>query len=689
MIAASEDNTNQKSITSHAHTCSTSDDFGGVDGVGDDSAAIHLHEMRISQRLASRVQSSSSPQLSSLGSHERGVSSNGDASSIMRAERARYMQNTSDSIPLSKRIPQSWGQVARGNTSSVYLSAGHSLQPSRESSGFGIPSFLQGGRNKADVDDSKDLRASPVLDASENASTGDISSSSLGLPLARYAHRPTMDDNSVVFSETDSFRRMEAELSIIETRFASSEARRVPSTPVSSKFREEFDFEPPPVMQPQSRKSSAFTKLARLAIRSYDGAEKNMEELLSVPVPDFQPEVLRSPGASPLSPLDDDAVGLWGKAVKNKGDAKANEVRGKLFIPRRRSSQGRKKSAVEEEQERPKGAFEGLISMRRGKKKVDLNDHESAAEEYKKKFEERVAVKELVMDSWEAEMEASAARAKAKSKNIVKKSKPTGPDHRYPASWSRFPSHNRSERLSSASVVDRVEAKDFANLGRKDGEIVWCLAHEDDGHHTELEYLKRKKGVLDKVKEKIDQEVYRTDTQVQQQSSSKGRRGSLSMAGELEYPELEVLPLPMITAAQNPEEAEVEFKERERQLKLLKADVDGSMDLGIGGEMNESMLSIADPKFYDDCLVDSFEDVDADMLEEMLPKMGSKKDKSRTWSGRDWEGYKSERRNRNMSFGSVFVRRSTDDHCSELEVLEKVERERVLKAADDAWGRRK
>ncbi|KAH8779249.1 hypothetical protein F5882DRAFT_329566, partial [Hyaloscypha sp. PMI_1271] len=467
-----------------------------------------------------------------------------------------------------------------------------------------------------------------------------------------------MDDSSVVISETDSFRRMETELSVVETRFASSDARRAPNTPVSSKFQEEFDFEPPPVMQPQSRKPSAFSKLARLTIRSYDGAEKNMEELLNVPVPDFQPEVLP--------------------------EANANEVRGKLFIPRKRSSQG----AVEEDQERPKGAFEGLISMRKGKKNADLNDHMSAGEIYKKKFEERVAVKELVMDSWEAEIEATAAKAKAKSKNIVKKSKPTGPDHRYPASWSRFPSHNRTERLSSASVVDRVEAKDFANLGRKDGEIVWCLAHEDDGHHTELEYLKRKKGVLDKVKEKIDHEVYRTDTQVQQQNSSKGRRGSLSMAGELEYPELEVLPLSMINAAQNPEEAEKEFKERERHLKLLEADVDGSMDSGIRGEMNESMLSIADPKFYEDCLVDSFEDVDADMLEEMLPKIGSKKNKSRTWSGRDWEGYKSERRNRNMSFGSVFVRRSTDDHCSELEVLEKVERERVSKAADDAWGRR-
>ncbi|KAN0108156.1 hypothetical protein V8E51_007898 [Hyaloscypha variabilis] len=42
-----------------------------------------------------------------------------------------------------------------------------------------------------------------------------------------------------------------------------------------------------------------------------------------------------------------------------------------------------------------------------------------------------------------------------------------------------------------------------------------------------------------------------------------------------------------------------------------------------------------------------------------------------------------------MSLGSVFLRRSTDDHCSELELLEKVERDRVLRAADDSWGRRK
>jgi hypothetical protein len=294
------------------------------------------------------------------------------------------------------------------------------------------------------------------------------------------------------------------------------------------------------------------------------------------------------------------------------------------------------------------------------------------------------------MDSWEAEMEASAARAKAKSRNIVKKSKPSGPDHRYPASWSRFPSHNRSERISGASTLDHVDVKDFANLGKKNGETVWCLAHEDDGHHTELEYLKRKKGIGEKIKEKIVQELYRADTAVQQASSSKGRRGSLSMAGALEYPELEVLPVTLMTAHESSEEVQKIFQEKDKELQLVKPSVDGIADLEIDEEeMNELRKSIADPKFYQDCLVDPVEEVDADMLEEMLPKTGSKKDKFRTWAGRDWEGYKYERRNRNMSLGSVFLRRSTDDHCSELEILEKVERERALKAADDAWGQRK
>ena len=152
VAAVSEHSTSLESLASHSQTCSASQDFGGVDGVGDVLAATHLHQMGISQRLASRVQSSSSPQLLSWSSHQRGVSSHGSASNIMRAERSRYMRNTSDSVPLSERIPQSWGQIIQDSSSSVYPSDGNSFQPSRESSRFNLSSFLLGSRDNADVE---------------------------------------------------------------------------------------------------------------------------------------------------------------------------------------------------------------------------------------------------------------------------------------------------------------------------------------------------------------------------------------------------------------------------------------------------------------------------------------------------------------------------------------------------------
>lgn len=126
MISTPEDKTNLESYASHSQTCSASQDFGGTDGVGDGSGTTHLHNMRISQRLASSAKSSSSHKVSSLGSV--------GLSNIMHTERARYMQNTSDSTLLSDRIPQSWGKVVHGSASSVYHSVSDNHQHSRESS---------------------------------------------------------------------------------------------------------------------------------------------------------------------------------------------------------------------------------------------------------------------------------------------------------------------------------------------------------------------------------------------------------------------------------------------------------------------------------------------------------------------------------------------------------------------------
>ena len=72
-------------------------------------------------------------------------------------------------------------------------------------------------------------------------------------------------------------------------------------------------------------------------------------------------------------------------------------------------------------------------------------------------------LRELAMDSWEEEMSAIASKAKAKSKNMVKKTKPTGPDLRFPLNWARFPTHSRHERSLSAGRPDNIQAKDFGS----------------------------------------------------------------------------------------------------------------------------------------------------------------------------------------------------------------------------------
>jgi len=154
-IASSSDSTNLESLVSHLQTYCGSQDFGGRNDVEDASAAIHLHEMGISQQLASRglQSSSSSPQLSNWGSqsHQHDVSSISGAARLTHNSLTRYLRNTSDSVPLSERIPQSWGMVFEDGGSSFYPSTRNSVQPSPQISRLNLMSLLAGNRNKVDV----------------------------------------------------------------------------------------------------------------------------------------------------------------------------------------------------------------------------------------------------------------------------------------------------------------------------------------------------------------------------------------------------------------------------------------------------------------------------------------------------------------------------------------------------------
>jgi hypothetical protein len=118
------------------------------------------------------------------------------------------------------------------------------------------------------------LHSPTILDT---PTTINVSTTSLNAPLSRYSARQ-IDESSLFASETTSFRERELELSHIQARFASSEARRSPSTPISSKFREEFNLPAP--IQPSR---SPFQKLVRLASIKRRSEDTDTDEMLLAP----------------------------------------------------------------------------------------------------------------------------------------------------------------------------------------------------------------------------------------------------------------------------------------------------------------------------------------------------------------------------------------------------------------------
>ena len=836
VVDSSDDILNTETSLANPETCLSSKVFGGVDGGGDLTAVLHLHEMGISQRLASRGlrSSCSSPQLSSIGSrtHQRGVSSTSGVFRVNHKSCAQRIEKTTDSLPLSKFIPEFWGNVLDGTniiqdgTSSFRPCANNSVQPSRKSSPFSILSILPAIKNKTDQTKSGENTAlfyqnlhnggprSSALMSPEDPQTplhhdsipiASASCDSLPLRLTGYHRQPTIDINSAAISETESFRQRELELSIVRTRFAAAEATRPPSTPRSSKFREEFDARPPSNEEPVLSKLSAFSRLSRFAARSFDGPSDTKVGISMTPMAptyelnELQNQHLSKSAKGVSSPavrlLEGSSVlGIWSNAVLWRANHNANNVASKLHIPgnKRHQDRGqigflnsRSKSHVSKESKEKKqmSATKGL-GWRMGDNDFE-NDSEGEGNPE---------------NDWEAELAEVAQKAKWRSRNIVKK--PTGPDRRYPASWSKFSSHDRPERTSSADAKDRIDIKDFATDGSE------FLDHG-------------KKTLREKLQKRIAAEIDKQATTEVQTSTHRdfGRRSSLRPSGDLEFPELEVLPLYDTTLmnkediAEHVEEVLME-EELDRKIEELdaifepvrragsrskvapgggtketsdesvsnrsckmkataKADstaaialktevgaasetlvrrysgtargpiarhpeeepskskaapnlapavplptrgrgagkshglIDGSVDYSSENsvfaqvhhyedefEDENEEISIADPKFYDDCIINTTTPGSAivlcrgesELLDDAAGK-GSQKSKYRTWSGKHWDSVRhSAKARRNL--GLLKLRKSTDEALNELKKAEVSEREKALRAAEEAWGGR-
>ncbi|TAQ85967.1 hypothetical protein B7494_g5699 [Chlorociboria aeruginascens] len=801
VIERSDEKLGLDPMPSRLETCTISKDFGGVDGIGDAPPILHLYEMDISQRLASRgLQSSaSSPHLSSLGSQSRHRESIGGASRHTQNSRAHYLQSTSDSAPLSERIPPSWGGVLQDGTSSFYPSTGNSIQPSPHSSRFDLLSLLSGNKSVE------------IAEQSNSISRLD-SRASLAVPVTTRQRRPA--DSSLFASETESFLQRESELCLIQKRFAGSEARRSPSAPISSKFREEFD--PKPILNhAPASKSSPFRILAKFASRTFDGTgdkdvsgddpssgigfryqfpspessskspqieqvdpfsrinspaletqteadkmalssftsspEAQMVELedngfqlsainnsFEVPLivqndskessvstiprkPALKLKIKIDKAPPPIVVLtgpEDSVSTVWGRAMAKHGDEKAKEV--KARVPRqssggqglkvaqsflRRMSKDRRLSKSPASPSQPPSSFSGSDHEGEGKRVSDAAKFSAAkaarakAREEAKLAKAKEQSKAAIID-WEIELAATARKAQMKSKTIIPKEKREHIEtaiqqNAYPHSWSRFPNHNREERNTIVRVAEGIQGHDFAIKHEADNthEVEWFQAkrkHQFEHHHQETKA--EANSFTGKLGKKFRTKVYgwRTGKRHVLDDEIGGRKGSTSVGGELECPELELLPIfdtPNSTITRLETEATEQFRVDGSQTILDIAEQtafgDGSLDgaqviTTIPPDLEDSEISIAHPKFYDDCVL-----VPTDAEEGLARDFSPRGEKYRTWNGRDWDKFIGESMKRN-SAGELLLRNSTVSFQTELEAMERTEKERAVSITENA-----
>ena len=193
-------------------------------------------------------------------------------------------------------------------------------------------------------------------------------------------------------------------------------------------------------------------------------------------------------------------------------------------------------------------------------------------------YTESFEKKDKYFNNWRKELNGAAERAKVKSRSVIKNSIP---DRRYPASWSKYSTHDRKERTGSAGAEDRVEHTDFAIASVQDGAAVChvnersnnAYHYEGDDHESRRQVTKRSrfKEWEKKIKYKLHQmESVQTDMFL---GRTRGRRGSLVPSLPLEYPELELLSGDMMTAAQIEAyvNGKLEDEEMERQKDGLTA----------------------------------------------------------------------------------------------------------------------
>ncbi|RDW91491.1 hypothetical protein BP5796_02656 [Coleophoma crateriformis] len=357
-------------------------------------------------------------------------------------------------------------------------------------------------------------------------------------------------------------------------------------------------------------------------------------------------------GVDPLDTFPEEAQNAWSRAVKMHGDESLRRMRRDMAVPNPKRKRSKHSIAISNLSTRLSGKRDKKSLQRKSAgDMMELWSRHSSREDIIKRdqdnrvLEDTVRVKEVaedegeetkrqterdarVVDAWEKELLIVEQGAKEKSKDITPRGRTiqrgfsTG---RLPASWARFPSHTREERTQRAGPQDDVIPRDFAIVQEvEDGPVKLIPGKRYHSHfksYFQSPDKKHRRATLTgaetlpkRLTRRIRDTYYQFNAQwsVAEADRIEGRRGSISMTGDLEYPELEVLPLgsPREVSLEREVSEMVRGIERERR-RLLQVNGDACIDNNQEdekleeeeeGEEEDSWISIADPGFYQDCV---------------------------------------------------------------------------------------
>lgn len=386
-------------------------------------------------------------------------------------------------------------------------------------------------------------------------------------------------------SETSSFFRRDAELRTVEERFRDSHLRKEPLVPVESKFREVFHDD----CMSRSRTSLlaslqlTLPKVTLAAAKNFDG---NFSEILlsarpagskykmpqngnpslsdhghlKVPSTDHSLIKARSTSKSPRASTlcqgrshsrgfssskdGDDTAAMWGRAIRAESGARSHR--------RSTSSQHIIPHSMQEEPsdhgqlpQGPRPSEDGR-SGRYDSRVHSPTCHELPTQEDEEVFRKSLMRSNTILEGWARQIQIQESEVEKNNRMPSSPSRPPAKTSSIPpASWSRFPSHNREDRNSAAGVPDNVTPKDFAvkNVSAA-GDVSWTTDMDENGGPSHRNIVR---SFSDKFTHSIKSRWLkivpgRPTTPSSDKSMRGKRRSSIQTSGYLEYPELELLP---------------------------------------------------------------------------------------------------------------------------------------------------